>query len=75
MKSLPPPAVAVLRPGETMRDLMTKREVAERLRWSVATLGRRVREGRFPAPVKDSATAPCLWPRWAVETWVTRRYG
>jgi predicted DNA-binding transcriptional regulator AlpA len=74
---LPPPipASAALLPGQTLRDLLTKAEVAERLRASCATLDAWVAGGRFPAPLpRAGPRAPCRWLRQTVEDWVSQQY-
>jgi predicted DNA-binding transcriptional regulator AlpA len=69
-----PPAALALLPGQTLRDLLTKKEVAARLRRSVRKLEYMVAAGQFPTPGKDTPNSPCLWLRQAVEDWISRTY-
>ncbi len=43
------------------RRLLRPKEVMERMGWSRTTLWRRVRDGKFPAPVKTGANSTAFY--------------
>ena len=49
---------------------MLKKHVAARLSCHPETVGRMVRLGRFPAPIKFSEGGACRWPEHVVDEWV-----
>lgn len=48
---------------------LTKKQVAARLCCHPETVGRMVRLGRFPKPIKFSAGGTCRWPEHVVDQW------
>jgi len=51
------------------RRYLSKKAVASRLNVHPETVGRLVREGRFPRPIKFSDRGACRWPEHVVDAW------